>query len=813
MEQVLNLTDKAVLGLKHNPELWIATGKNRFDTKWKNKRMRWSEVLGKLQTPTRTQETQSEYFKMSKSEQDNIKDVGGFVGGTLKGGRRKKDSVELRSLLAFDFDHAPQDFVTDLTIDAGYAWAVYSTHKHKPEAPRLRLLVPLDRDVTPDEYTAIMYKMSEGFGMEYLDPSTVQPERLMYWASVSADGEYVFEYNDGDPLKADEILAKYPDWTDASYYPAFPGEEKARVKRAEKQQDPTAKKGLVGAFCRTYDVPAAIATFLSDVYTPDEGKGGRYTFAAGSTHGGLVIYDEGQFCYSNHATDPAHGLDLNSFDLVRIHKFGHLDEDAKEGTPSTRLPSYQQMLDLIRSDKECLRTLDADRQAAAASDFDGETAEAPQEEKQKEWRLELTRDKRGLIEPTLENLQKIFKHDEKLRGIRFNQFSGLIEITDPVPWKKELTEWMNSDDADLLLYLTNHYTVFKRMDIADVLVSRAKKRSFHPVKEYLHGLPEWDGTVRAETIFIDYLGADDTEYVREVARRWLLAAVVRAEHAGAKYDFIPVLSGRGGIGKSTLVNKLGKNWFSDSLSFEDMKDKTAAEKIQGVWINEISELKGMRKMEVESIKSFISRTEDLYRPSYGRQVERHKRGCVFVGTSNAEDYLKDITGNRRFLPINCHGSGRLSAWDMTQDTVDQIWAEMWYYYDFIGDHDLVLPKHLAKIAEDMQTGALERDERLGLVQVYLERELPWNWSEMDLFTRREWLDTKHDREPIETPTKRRETVSVMEIWAECFKQNPNTKKRADSDDIIRILLQLGWHQCYPNKIPIYGTQRLYKPRT
>ena len=278
MEQVLNLTDKAVLGLKYNPELWIATGKNRFDTKWKNKRMRWSEVLGKLQTPTRTQETQSEYFKMSKSEQDNIKDVGGFVGGTLKGGRRRKDSVELRSLLAFDFDNAPQDFVTDLTIDAGYAWAVYSTHKHKPEAPRLRLLVPLDRDVTPDEYTAIMYKMSEGFGMEYLDPSTVQPERLMYWASVSADGEYVFEYNDGEPLKADEVLAKYPDWTDASYYPAFPGEEKARVKRAEKQQDPLTAVSLYTmrdsfATATTRQTPHTVSTLTRSILSESTSSG------------------------------------------------------------------------------------------------------------------------------------------------------------------------------------------------------------------------------------------------------------------------------------------------------------------------------------------------------------------------------------------------------------------------------------------------------------------------------------------------------------------------------------------------------------
>ena len=411
------------------------------------------------------------------------------------------------------------------------------------------------------------------------------------------------------------------------------------------------------------------------------------------------------------------------------------------------------------------------------------------------------------MEPTIENLLMIFDNDEGLRGIRFNAFSGYIEITSPVPWKKELTEWKNADDSCIYIYLATEYNTFKRSDIYDTLVIVAKRRAFNPICEYLDTLPDWDGEPRIETLLIDYLGAEDSEYTREVTKRWLIAAVSRVLRPGCKFDYIPVLAGPGGIGKSTLIARLGGKWFSDSLSFEDMKDKTAAEKIQGSWINEISELKGMRKMEVESVKSFISRTEDIYRPSYGKQTERHPRMCVFIGTSNAEDYLKDVTGNRRFWPVDCSADHKLNAWDLTPEAVAQLWAEVMFYYDALDDKSLVLNADMAKVAITKQTMALEQDERMGLVSEYLDTKLPENWSSMDLTDRRFWLDNKEGAEGVEV----RETVSIMEIWAECFRMTPAAKRRADSDDIVRILLQLGWTRegRKTKRLPLYGAQGFY----
>lgn len=799
---ITNLQDRAILGLQHNPKIWISEGRSRFDTNWKNKEMYWSELLARLKKPTVTQETQAEYMKMTKAQQDGIKDVGGFVGGTLSSGRRKSDTVQIRTLISFDLDTAPQNFPEIMELTADYGYAIYSTHKHKPEAPRVRLLIPLSRQVTPEEYEAIGRKLAEDIGLEYFDSTTFQPSRLMYWPSCSRDAEYIFDYSDAPPVNADEVLARYPDWHDISYWPVCQDELRVEKKRKEKQQDPATKKGLVGTFCRTYTVPEAIAEFIPDVYIPTEGKDDRYTFAAGSTSGGLVIYDNGLFCYSNHSTDPAHGMDLNAFDLIRIHKFGAEDENAPEGTQTSRLPSYKAMLELIRTDKNCLRTFDAERKGSALEDFAGEDGEAH------EWRLELTRTKQGLVEPTMENLVMILRMDEKLQGLRYNRFTGFIDITQKLPWGWKRKEWADDDDAELYVYLSGEYNAFRRMDIADALVSVSQQRSYHPIESYLKSLPEWDGVPRMETLFIDYLGAEDNEYVREVTKRWLLAAVSRIFRPGCKFDYIPVLSGPGGIGKSTLVNKLGGDWFSDSLSFEDMKDKTGAEKIQRTWINEISELKGMRKMEVESVKSFLSRTEDLYRPAYGRRTVQRRRSCVFIGTTNAEDYLKDMTGNRRFWPVDCAERGKTKdSWDLTADEVAQIWAEVMFYYDTLDEKDLRLNKELEGVAVQMQLKALETDERIGMVEEYLNILLPENWEGMSLEARRIYLSDVHR----DGGTQLREEVSVMEIWAECFGNNPMNKKRSDSEDIARMLLQLHWkHTKKAKRLANYGVQKMYK---
>lgn len=797
MNTVTNI-NSIKINLKHDGQIAISTGKNRYETNWKNRKMLWSNLVAKLKTPVVTPETYTEYKKMSRTDQDKIKDVGGFVGGYLKDGHRKADSVECRQLLTLDLDFAPADFFDQLTILADYACCVYSTHKHSSKTPRFRLLIPLDREVTPDEYEAISRKVADEIGIDYFDDTTYQPSRLMYWPSVSSDGEYFHDYIDLPFLSADSVLAKYPDWTDISYWPESSRAAGIRKKTAEKQGDPYLKQGLIGAFCRTYSVPEAIEKFIPDAYIKCE-KEGRYTYSNGSTAAGLVIYEDGKFAYSNHGTDPASGKLCNAFDLVRIHKFGEKDEEVPADTVATKLPSYKEMIELARSDELVRITLYREKQEKAQEEFSSDDDTA--------WLSRITYDKAGNVENTLANLTLILRNDPCLKGIVFNQLSDGLEITSEVPWKHPNRFWREADDAQLIGYIDDHYASFSQRYF-DIAVTRVTdERQYHPVRSYLENLPIWDGVKRVDTLLIDYLGADDNAYVRAVTRKTLCAAIARIMRPGIKFDNMMVLNGPQGIGKSTILAKLGGEWFSDSLNLNDTKDKTAAEKLQGYWIMEVGELAGLRKSDTETLKAFLSKQTDIYRAAFGRRTQQHPRQCVFIGTTNAENgYLRDTTGNRRFWPVKVPGGGHKQAWSMTQDDIDQIWAEAKELYE--SGESLYLDKELSEMAEAEQTDAMERDEREGIVREYLNKLLPEDWETRDIYERRNFIND----ELSEHGTIRRDRVCILEIWCECFGKDRGSLKRQDSNEIAAIMKRMpDWRPVNKSmRYGIYGVAKGYE---
>lgn len=791
------------MNVKNDKKLWISVGAHCFANEWNNRQITWSKLLERISVPIRTPERYADYLKMTRAKQNKTKDHGGFVGGSLTGGRRGRKTVKSRSILAFDMDHADPDFWEKFRLLAGCAAALYSTHKHSPDKPRLRVLVPLSRDVTPDEYEAVARMFASDFEMlEQLDPKTFEPERLMYWPTCSDDAEFLFDYIDAPFLDPDTILKEYPDWTDVSLWPTVPGEAKAHRAAAEKQQDPTTKPGMIGAFCRIYDVPAAIDAFLPDVYTPTA-KEDRYTYAAGSTAAGLVIYEDGRFAFSNHGTDPAGGQLCNAFDLVRIHKFGSLDDDAKEHTPANKLPSFRAMREMIGQDPAVLKELDRERM-----DFDDS------EEGSEDWlhnQKIIKRDKNGLIAKTIVNAEQIFAHDPELQGLAYNSFSGFIEVHGtPVPWPHSGAGWCDADDSQLVTYLARTYGVeFPRQVIMDQKIIAAEKHAYHPVREYLQGL-SWDGVARCDTLLINYLGAADDIYTRETTSRILLAAVRRVFEPGCKFDTMLVLAGPPNTGKSMLIAKLGGRWFSDNLTFEDMKDKTGAEKLPNYWLLEISEMKGLKKTDVESSKAFISRQEDIYRAAYSRNTERHPRQCVFFGTVNdVSGYLKDITGNRRFWPVEITGEGIRKPWELTQEEVDQIWAEAYFRYTTLGERNLLLSPEAQKVAELKQTEAMEADDREGIVNEYLNTLLPEGWDSMSISERRDYLSG--DGFAPEIPgTIKRESVTNLEIWCECFNRSEGSIQKKDSYEIAGILKRLGWVKSGRMKrFPWYGMARYY----
>ena len=331
-------------------EYQISVGRSRTETAWMNKTVTWATLAARLKNCKRTAESVSDYKAMSRPQKGKAKDTGGFVGGPIDGGRRKGDSIICRSLVTLDIDYGQTD-TPDIVADVLYdtAWCLYSTHSHTPETPRFRLVIPLSRDVTPDEYIPIARRIAEQIDIDIFDSSTYEPSRLMYWPSCPRDGEYVYRCSGADtPLDADEILASYNDWRNVAEWPMDKRTMRLVHGTGAKQEDPLTKPGSIGAFCRVYGITEAIEFFLPDVYEKTA-HDDRYTFIGGTTAAGLVIYED-KYAYSHHGTDPCCEKLCNAFDLVRIHKFGELDQDSDINTPVAKLPSFVAMERFVRED-------------------------------------------------------------------------------------------------------------------------------------------------------------------------------------------------------------------------------------------------------------------------------------------------------------------------------------------------------------------------------------------------------------------------------------------------------------------------------
>ena len=770
--------------------LKLAVANTRLAKVWKNREIPWEAFTQRLSTTQKTVESLEEFLAMKKGDQDAIKDVGGYVMGHLKQGLRRAGNVLCRSCVTLDMDYATPGIMAHVKEKLPYKGCAYGTHKYSPEKPRLRLIYPLSRDVTEEEYEPVARMLAKQVGMDYFDDSTYEANRLMFWPSTPSNIEYYFETWDGGLVDPDAILAMYDDWHDISTWPTSSRHTTVMKQSVKKQADPLTKKGVVGVFCRTFTPRDAIERFLTDVYRPSVMEG-RYDYIRGQGSAGVVIYDD-KFAFSHHATDPAYGKLLNSFDLVRAHRFPEAD-----GTDS-----FKAMSEFAMSLDEVKLAIARERAEEASMDFDeGE-----------DWQTHLRYGRNRQLENSVWNLLLILRNAPAFANFAYNEMARLVEVTGPVAWERPSGNrfWLDSDTDGLKSELDIHYLSFTTRN-HDVAFSRVvMERRFHPLRNYLDGLPAWDGTIRIPTLLIDYMKADDTEYVRTVTKKTFTAAVARIYQPGVKYDCILVLDGDQGIGKSTLFRELvGDDYYSDSLQLSDMDSKAAAEKIQGFWICEIAELAGMRKADIEKVKSFLSSCNDKFRPSYGRTVESHPRQGIMVATVNGDrGYLRDITGNRRFWIVKLHQTEQVKTFSFTREERDQIWAEAKYYWQ--RGEKLCLEGYLVGEAVVAQKEAMEEDERRGMVELYLETPLPANWDSLDLYARRDFL--RGDGDPtIGKGTIRRETVSNVEIWCECYCKPLADLKPADSYGITALMEKVdGWKRTKTRKrLPIYGQQRVY----
>lgn len=812
--------------MENSRKLIISEANNRLSKQWVTTEITWSEFVDRLGKPKVTAETLDEFLSYSKSKQDDIKDVGGFVGGKLKGNLRRSEAVESRSLITLDLDNLAYKDDTKIikTLNSlGCAYVVYSTRKHQTTKPRIRVIFPLAEDVTAEEYEPIARKVAEFIGLRYCDPTTFQAVRLMYWPSHSIDSDYVFTYADKPMLDGTAILNMYVDWKDVTSWPEVPDAQKLHQNMLKKQENPLEKEGIVGAFCRRFNIYQAIDEFLPGVYEPCN-VADRLTFIGGSTTAGAIVYQDGLFLYSHHATDPCSQKLVNAFDLVRLHKFGHLDIQAEVNTPVAKLPSWLAMKEWVMARTDVKKDLLKERQQKAIAEFsivadkNTEVLEGEIVKDDDNWKDDIQYSADGMKAlSTLANIILILRNDKELKFKIFKDiFSSRILVRDGVPWDRKFETpdriWNDTDDAGLRWYLESFYGITSTNKIMDGVSLIAEENAENKVATRLQST-QWDGEKRLETLFIDYLGCEDNVYTREISEKSLVAAVRRAIYGGIKWDNMPILIGPQGVGKSTFLKILGMDWYNDSLV--NVEGKDACELIQGSWILEMGELSSLRKSELNLVKNFLSRTDDIFRASYGRRAQKYPRRCAFFGTANDTNFLRDETGNRRFWPIDCFiYKPKKSIFNDLKDELEQIWAEACELAknEF---YSLVLSKEAEKIAKEEQDSHSEDNVYRGIIIDYLDKKIPKDaWDSMDLFGRRAYLNDYENmkKQYDESDLILRDKICVAEIWEEALKMDIRYLKKSDSIEINKILSSLyKWEKIkQSSRFGKYGVQKGFK---
>ncbi len=336
------------------------------------------------------------------------------------------------------------------------------------------------------------------------------------------------------------------------------------------------------------------------------------------------------------------------------------------------------------------------------------------------------------VRSTMDNYDLIFSYDPIISGFfAYDEFKQAIVFMKKAPWRKNFSPyetWQDSDDANLRVYLRRNYTDISNEKLyADTFESYAWGNSFHVVKEYLNSLPKWDGTPRAETLFIKFLRVDDTNYSREITMNWLFGALARIFYPGCEYQTALVLNGAQKIGKSTIAKLLGGAWHA-ALK-DSIEDSHAIDVLQTAWIVELEEFWAAGKAAVNALKAFISANADDRREVYAHKAKKFLRHCVFIVTCNDQQFLKDKTGNRRFLVLKCNSKKFDYVEGLNQEYIQQVWAEALYKFnekfaDGFNDSKLQLSTETQQIAEKIAETFTIDDSLDGEIEAFLNTKIP-----------------------------------------------------------------------------------------
>lgn len=372
---------------------------------------------------------------------------------------------------------------------------------------------------------------------------------------------------------------------------------------------------------------------------------------------------------------------------------------------------------------------------------------------------------------SLRNIRTVLENDPLLRDlVAYDEFAGQLITTRDVPRLQiNAGYWTDANESVVRAYIDDqHELLFDKRNLSDAVIAVAKRNKVNPVKSRIETVP-WDGTPRAERLFIDYVGADDSHYTRSITKIWLTGLIARVYQPGIKFEIVPILQGPQGLGKSTILKKLFPDHFNDSLKSMG-RNKDDYQQLQGKLIVELGELSALNKSEVELTKNFISSPSDTYRGSYEHYSTPHPRKCVFIGTTNHQDYLKDATGERRFYPIKCGVSkSTKNPWYPDQSDLLQILAETKTWFD--SGVQIYPDKRTLEEAKPYQDEASVIDVQKDAIEDYLNMNVPTNWDELGLDLKQryfqhygdEWDYIKNKTSATTEPIKHTTTREIMAV--------------------------------------------------
>jgi hypothetical protein len=703
---------------------------------------------------------------------------------------RTKTAVVSRDALTLDVDYPGESFRLKVQ-KKDYAYILHTTFSSTDEEPRYRLIIPLSRSVSPDEYHVAAAAVMQDLGAEQFDAGSVQPERYMFRPSESRKGLFQYEVHQGPLADVSRLLEDFQ--SDLSEIPM------PRV--GKNKRDPFALEGTVGAFNRAY---TDFDDLIREYDLPYVSAGSdRWHLVGASAAAGMGICAPG-LVFSHHANDPAYGQTCSAFDLARLHLFGWMDENAKPATPIHKLPSTDAMRDVASKDVKVVTEL-VGSDFAASMEATAEAIENGSSEAPDNWRLAFQLNSRtGTPTDDVFNWDLIVANDPAFAGLFYNELSMAIETDTDLPWRVVVPGRETFDSGDrssLLLYIEREYRIRPTRTYMDDLINdRAHRRRVNPVLDYLKTL-KWDGVSRIETALP---GVRPTPYTRLAARKALVAAVARMFEPGIKWDHMLVFYGLEGLGKSFWVEKMSKGY---SSGLGRIGDKDTLITMQRSWIMTSDEGHSLRKADFDAQKEFLTRTADVFRMPYEREAGVHKRHCVIWGSTNDDVFLRRQEGNRRFLIVKCEDKVDFDV--LTDEYVDQVWAEAVHLYK--AGEKLYLTQEEGLLAADNREPFTEEDALSGIIHEYVDRLVPADWDSMSPVDRQMWLMNSNDgmtalgTEPINM-------VCSIQIWVEALGRRYGDHKRVDLLEINTALKQLeGWVAVPGRKrVPGYGPQLTFQ---